>query len=163
MIKVKSYFDLTAPEIAIRSLFDKYDNDNSGILEESELRTLFQDDFGLSSNEAEAYCLLIDKDASGGVAFDEFNSWLKSGERFNSLQNKSRFSIMQHAVELFKSYDRDHSGALDRSEFSRLHADVGGKPEGLVLALNQLDKDGNGQIYFYEFMKWLNWNDMGSL
>ena len=124
-----------------------------------ELRQLFQDDLGLTQEETEAYCLLIDKDGDGGVEFDEFNRWLKSGERFENISSKSRFSVMKKAVEHFKYYDSDGSGALDREEFGRLYADVGGQLEGLEIALNQLDKDGNGRISFYEFMKWLNWID----
>ena len=70
---------------------------------------------------------------------------------------------MQKAVEMFKQYDTNCSGGLDRGEFSRLHADVGGSPQGLEVALQALDKDGNNKISFIEFLKWLNWIDVSEL
>ena len=155
-----SYFDKDTPDIVLKSLFDKYDIDASGSIGVSELPKLLSEDLGLSCEEAETYTLLVDKDASGKLSFDEFKSWLNSGEKLKNVNDTSRFYLMQKAVEMFKRYDLDGSGGIDRNEFQKLHIDVGGKPEGVDIALRCLDKDGNSKISFYEFLKWLNWVDV---
>ena len=65
-----SYFSKDTPDIVLRSLFTKYDRDNSGTIAVSELPQLFVEDLGLSSEEAETYTLLVDKDGSGTFSFD---------------------------------------------------------------------------------------------
>ena len=155
-----SYFDENTPDIVLKSLFKKYDRDGSGTLAKTELLCMLRDDLGLSSDEAETYVLLVDKDASGKLSFDEFKTWLNSGEKLRNVEDNSRFYMMQKAVEMYKKYDTDATGGLDRKEFSILYSDVGGKPENLDSALQSLDKDGNSKISFYEFLKWLNWIDV---
>ena len=50
-----SYFDKSAPEVAIRSLFDHYDTDKNGKLQDNEMQNLLQNDLGLSDEQAEIY------------------------------------------------------------------------------------------------------------
>ena len=155
----------STPDVVIKSLFSKYDTNLSNTLEVSEVVTLFTHDLGLNDEETDYYILLLDKDANGCVEFKELSEWLKSDERLKNTNaySCSRFAIMQKAVGMFRDYDKDGSESLNREEFSKLHADVGGKPEHVDAALQQLDRDGNGKISFYEFMKWLCWVDMGAL
>lgn len=155
-----SYFDEGTPDIVLKSLFAKYDSDGSGNLSISELPQLLQNDLGLSQEEAETYSLLVDKDASGKLSFDEFRAWLNSGEKFKNVNDASRFHLMHKAVEMFQKYDLDRSGGLDRNEFLKLHVEMGGQAQYVDSALNALDKDGNTKISFYEFLKWLNWIDV---
>ena len=121
-----SFFDKNVPHIVLKSLFTKYDKDGSGQLNREELKGLFVDDLGLSKDQAESYAYLLDKDGNGKVSFDEFNQWLQSGERFKNVNDKSRYYRLKKAVELFKSYDKDGSGALDRGEFEKLFLTFGG-------------------------------------
>ena len=157
-----SYFDENTPDIVLKSLFQKYDTDNSGLISMSEIPQLLRGDLGLNGDEAETYTLLLDKDASGKLSFDEFKDWLNSGEKLRNIEDSSRFYLMQKAVDMFKAYDKDQSGALDRNEFYNLHLDVGGNVNNLDSALQALDKDHNGKVSFYEFLKWLNWIDVGN-
>ena len=122
-----SFFDKNVPKIVLKSLFAKYDKDGSGQLNREELKGLFVDDLGLSKEQAESYAYLLDKDGNGRISFDEFNQWLQSGERFKNVNDKSRYYRLKKAVELFKSYDKDGSGALDRAEFEQLFLAFGGK------------------------------------
>lgn len=121
-----SFFDKNVPRIVLKSLFSKYDKDGSGQLNRKELTGLFVDDLGLSKEQAEAYAYLLDKDGNGCVSFDEFITWLQSGERFQNVSDKSRYYRLKKAVELFKTYDRDGSGALDKNEFEQLFLAFGG-------------------------------------
>jgi len=157
MAKPTTFFDPKAPAVVLKSLFLKYDKDGSGELDKSELVVLFQDDLGFNKEQSEAYALLLDKDGNGNVSFDEFNAWLKSGENFQNINDKSRYSRLKKAVNLFKKYDADNSQALDRDEFKKLFKEVGGKPNKLDAALKELDTDGNERISFQEFLRWLKW------
>ncbi|XP_065068411.1 calmodulin-like protein 3 [Rhopilema esculentum] len=152
-----SFFDKNVPQIVLKSLFTKYDKDGSGQLNRLELQGLFVDDLGLSKEQAESYAYLLDKDGNGKVSFEEFNSWLHSGEKFKNVNDKSRYQRLKKAVELFKSYDKDGSGALDKDEFEKLFIAYGGKKQNVGAGLKELDKDGNGVISFEEMMRWLRW------
>ena len=121
-----SFFDKNVPLIVLKSLFTKYDKDGSGQLNREELKGLFMVDLGLSKEQAESYAYLLDKDGNGKVSFDEFHKWLQSGERFKNINDKSRYHRLKKAVELFKSYDKDESGSLDRDEFEKLFLTFGG-------------------------------------
>ena len=121
-----SFFDKNVPKMVLKSLFCKYDKDGSGQLNREELKGLFVDDLGLTKDQAESYAYLLDKDGNGRVSFEEFHQWLQSGERFKNVNDKSRYNRLRKAVELFKSYDKDGSGALDREEFEKLFLAFGG-------------------------------------
>ena len=157
------YFDEHAPDIVLKSLFCKYDKDNSGFINFEELSNLLIEDLDLSSEQAETYVYLLDKDGNGKLSFDEFKAWLKSGENLVNVTDSSRFYIMQKAIEYYKRYDLDGSGWLDCNEFSQLHRELGGSSQNLKAALQSMDKDGNNKISFFEFLKWLNWIDLKKL
>ena len=85
-----SYFDKNVPKVVLRSLFMKYDKDQSGVLNQTELRELFQGDLGLTKDQAEAYSMMLDKDGNQTVSFEELHQWLSSGEKFQNVNDKSR-------------------------------------------------------------------------
>ena len=58
--------------------------------------------------------------------FDEFHQWLQSGEKFKNVNDQSRYHRLKKSVELFKSYDKGGSGALDKDEFEQLFFAFGG-------------------------------------
>ena len=155
-----SSFDPNAPDIVLKSLFLKYDTDNSGHLGCNELKTFFKDDLALTEDQAQMYALLLDRDGNANVSFEEFKNWMRSGEYLQSVNDKSRYSVIKQAVDMFKQYDVDGSQALDREEFEKVMLDCGGKPEIVDSALQVLDCDGNGKISFLEYLKWLNWVPM---
>jgi len=157
-----SYFNSNTPDIVLKSLFSKYDNDNSDQLGNDELKSLFRDDLGLTDDQAEMYTLLLDKDGTGSVCFEEFVKWFRSGEKMKTLDDSSRFACMQKAVEMFNGYDKDGSQSLDKAELSNVLKECGGQPDTVDSAMASLDLDGNGKISFVEFVKWLNWVPMDS-
>lgn len=157
-----SFFDPNTPDVVLKSLFSKYDQDNSDQLAITELKTLLQDDMGLSESEAQTYVLLLDKDGTGTISFTEFSKWLRSGERFNTVNDTARLGIIQKAVEMFMKYDTDGSHALNKTELTKVMIDCGGNPDAMDSAMTSLDVDGNGNVSFAEFLKWLNWVPMDS-
>lgn len=159
----RSYFGDDVPIVVLKNLFKKYDIDNNGLLSKFELEKLLKEDLGFSDEKTDAFHLLIDKNGDGTVSFDEFKDWVQSGEKFKFIDINSRYFIMMSAINLFAKYDKDNSRCLDRQEFMSLHNDFGGKSENADSALQVLDKDTNGVISFYEFLKWLNWVDLGKL
>ncbi|XP_066933976.1 calmodulin-like protein [Clytia hemisphaerica] len=154
---VRALFSDNTPEVALKSLFCKYDEDKSGQLSQSELAVLFKEDLGFDDQQSEAYALLLDKDGNGEVSFHEFTSWLKSGEKLQNITDKSRYNLLVKAVDFFNRYDKDRSQALDPEEFKKLFLEMGGQEVHLEGALKEMDKDKNGIVSFPEFLRWLNW------
>ena len=154
---LKAFFNPKTPEVALNSLFSKYDGDDSGQLSQAELTVLFKEDLGFDDQQAKIYSLLLDKDGNGEVSFEEFRIWLRSGERLKNITDKSRYVLLVKAVDFFCRFDLDSNQALDQDEFKMLFKEMGGQPNNLDGALKELDKDNNNVISFPEFLRWLNW------
>ncbi|MFT3708174.1 MAG: EF-hand domain-containing protein [Archangium sp.] len=58
--------------------------------------------------------------------------------------------------EIFKSFDRDNSGSIDRAELSRLLEALGQLPneDELNVALAVIDANNSGRISWEEFKSW---------
>merc|ERR1719311_851309 len=122
----------------------------------------------------------VDVDNSKEVDFNEFEQLLvEVRERMHRMRRERRRSIIHQCelereiVEAFKneicelkdqfdSYDRDHSGFLDRSELNLLIADCGLGPrskaerEQIQALIDYSDKDHNAQVTFMEFLHLIN-------
>lgn len=155
----KSYFSADVPEIVVKSLFRKYDTDGSWRLGKKEMLSLLKDDLGLEDNQAQACILMVDKDGVGEVSFDEFILWLRTSKGFKDFDDSSRFYAIQKAIELFKQYDKDENGTIDKEELKILMTslDANFNVAQIDSALTALDKSGDGIIAFSEFLAWLNW------
>lgn len=86
-----SYFARDTPEVAIHSLFEKYDVEKNGELDEAELKELLEGDLGLSPEQAYIYRLVLDQAGEHRVSYNEFFNWLRSGERFENINNQAKF------------------------------------------------------------------------
>ena len=158
---MSSYFDEDVPDFVLKSLFSKYDKDSSGSLTQGELRILLEDDLGIVSSETDTLSLLMDKDASQKVSYDEFREWMKKGGSI--VKDSSKYYLLERAVQYFKTCDQDKSGALEENEFKQLMNSLGARPDTVHSALESMDKDHNGKISFHEFLRWLNWLPMSDL
>lgn len=152
-----TYFARDTPEIAIHSLFDKYDLEKNGKLDKAELKELLEGDLGLSPEQAYIYALILDQAGEHNVTYKEFFNWLRSGERFENISDKSKFAKLCKAVEIFKTYDTDNSDTLDRKQFENLIKSLGYRHVNSKKLFKELDIHQNGKLSFCEFMKWLNW------
>jgi calcium-binding protein CML len=151
----KSYFSESVPEVVVQSLFRKYDTDGSGRLQSAELMKLLND-LGMDPKQAETVMMLVDKDGSGTVSFEEFFQWLREGEGLRNVDDSTRYYYLRKAVDLFKKYDKDASGTIEPNELEELLKSIG-YTGSMESALKTLDKDGNNKISFSEFLQWLNW------
>lgn len=164
VLQATTLFDKDTPKIALKSLFLKYDVDENGYLDKLELYKLLRDDLGLSSDQAETYYHLLDKDADSNVSYTEFEKWFLSGERFQSINDKCRYHYLRKAIEMFKKYDVDNNLAIDKQEFHQLFSEVGGASKKQEKkAMKELDIDHNGRVSFQEFLNWLNWTTLKDL
>ena len=152
-----SYFDKSTPEVAIRSLFDHYDTDKNGKLQDNEMQNLLQNDLGLSDEQAEIYFLLLDKNGDHNISFEEFHDWLRSGEDFEVLNDEEKFHCLLQAFSYFKQFDTDNSDKLDREQFERMMNYFGYSAINMDEAFANMDKCKNGAVTFWEFMVWLKW------
>jgi Ca2+-binding EF-hand superfamily protein len=153
-----TFFNSSVPTIVLQSLFQKYDTDDSGFLEEKEMKCLLENDLGLDASQSEIYTLLLDQDGDHSVSFEDFMNWLRSEERFQNIDNSSRYAILCQAVDYFKSFDVDNNDILSMEEFKYLMCSLGCvDEENTSKAFQAIDTHGNGIISFWEFMKWLNW------
>lgn len=152
-----TYFARDAPEIAIHSLFDRYDVEKNGKIDKAELKELFEGDLGLSPEQSYIYALMLDQAGEHNVTYEEFFNWLRSGERFENINDKSKFGKLCLAVEIFKTYDTDNSDTLDREQCGNLISSLGYHNVNSEKLFKELDSHHNGKLSFWEFMKWLNW------
>ncbi|KAH3771460.1 hypothetical protein DPMN_172779 [Dreissena polymorpha] len=150
----KSYFDPKTPDIVIKSLFQKYDKDNSGFLDRKELSSLLEDDLGLTTRQVEVYFHLLDRDGNAKISPDELSDWLRRNERFKMVNDKSRFYAVCKAVDMFKKYDKDGSQYISFEELKGLLFEHGRNID-VQSAFKSIDQDGNGKISFPEFLNWL--------
>jgi Ca2+-binding EF-hand superfamily protein len=64
-------------------------------------------------------------------------------------------------LEIFRAYDRNHSGSIDRAELAALLEALGAAPseEELQIAVEEIDRNGSGKISWQEFRDW--WRAQG--
>jgi Ca2+-binding EF-hand superfamily protein len=153
----EKYLTFGTPKVVLQSLFRKYDLNQNGFLEEEELRSLLEQDLGMNPDQADVFTLLIDKKGEHKVSYSEFVDWLHSDERYRCINDTSRFHLISKAVELFRQFDSNDNGSLDRREFLRLVRSLGYQHVNNNIEFQKMDNDGNGVISFWEFLRWLNW------
>ena len=152
-----SYFNNDVPLVVLKSLFANYDKDGSGSLNHDELKDLCEKDLGMNKNQAEAFIMLKDKDGNRKISFQEFYEWMRGGDRFSVIDDQSRYYIIRKAIEMFKTFDKDGSGVLEKPEVNEVLLSFGAKPEHLDAHMKALDKSGDGTLSFSEFLDYLNW------
>ena len=156
-------FDETAPDMAFKSLFSKYDTDRNGKLDVGEMSALLKNDLGMSGDAVEIYIYMLDTDGDSYISLDEFLVWVKSKEGFKCVNDPTKNYYIQRAIDMFKYYDTDYGHSLDMQEFEKLFVDLGGQMEKCKEAFDMIDIDGNGCISFPEFLRWLNWIDVDEI
>ena len=99
-----SYFDKKAPTAAIRSLFDKYDANSNGKLEEQEIQFLLEGELGFSQEQSGAYFLLLDKNGDHNISFEEFQDMASQRGTLRNFERQSQVSLPLESTQLLQEF-----------------------------------------------------------
>jgi calmodulin len=145
-----------------RRVFDKHDEDKSGTISHSELRSLCYDlGHYLNDEELAMAVAKLDENGDGSICYNEFLVWWREVDRFEKFSlNEQQRAALSACIQYFRYFDRDCSGALTSDEFIHLHADLIKNGYGAYLSdanadLAKLDSNGDGQVCFNEYVGWL--------
>jgi len=147
-------------QMAVKSIFQKYDEDKSGTISWKEFSHIVYDlGYRMDETDIEAVIRELDSHHSGVLSFDDFYAWYTDNKRFQrlDLQNDPK---MLDAVQYFRRYDTDNSGKIGLDEYKQLCIDLGQilkTDKDYATGLAALDKNRDGVIDFNEFVDWLRW------
>ena len=74
----------------------------------------------------------------------------------NAMPSRLSEDQIEEVKEIFSHYDHNQNGVIDKSEFAALlnALDAQLNDDEVTAGLRAVDKDGNGQIEFNEFITW---------
>ncbi|CAF1369112.1 unnamed protein product [Didymodactylos carnosus] len=140
-----------------RRVFNKYDLDHNGTISLDELKVLCAEHCSqLTDREFEWLKTYIDKDGDNVISYDEFAQFWKSKNRFaNAKLDDGQMMIIDTIMKIFRAYDKDKSGELDKNEFLQLIDDL--LKAGLIqrtqnFEFDEIDRSKNGTINFNELI-----------
>ena len=172
----KKLRDETASTVALlgwKRIFNRYDDDGSGLIELKEFRAAVRNDMRLgddviSTHELDQLFAQADADGGGSLTSEEFATWVLDTATGDSsprqvqaktlIQDASRAIVTQIGWdELFLSKDTDGGGTLGMAEFGAIvrgdcEIDETALPEEELAQLFQaVDTDASGEISPEEF------------
>ena len=166
-----AYLKDTTLDDAINQCFFLYDTDNSGFLEESEVRDVIHDICreeqveNLSDIQIENQFLTFDDNGDGKFQKSElrplFTFLLKeiSKQKFVAEKHNSQADLVYNSiVKIFVKYDRDCSGYLDQQEITSMLGDLcfyceyEVNDQHISKLILKLDADNNGIISLNELL-----------
>jgi len=150
-----------APLAVLKSVFKKYDKDNSGSVTVLEFKSLCYDlGYYMSNDEIKIALEILDKDGSGTIDQDEFITFWRDNNKFKKIES-AQGERVQQGITYFRYFDKDHSGRIGAEEYAQLHADL--IKNNLISpnltaeqGLKLLDKSGDKQVSFNEFINYLD-------
>ncbi|XP_053726926.1 ras and EF-hand domain-containing protein homolog [Synchiropus splendidus] len=153
----------------LSSLFHAYDTDNSGRIEKDEFFIICQE-LNVDSREAEGLFNRLDVDKDGTVTLEEFISGftelrdVQKDCETSSDQEEVMCSLPQPTVKgmsaeeqdrlraLFRTYDVDNSGRIERNEFLTICAELQVSNAEADRIFDRLDVDKDGTVTLQEFI-----------
>ncbi|CAG9465262.1 unnamed protein product [Pedinophyceae sp. YPF-701] len=138
-------------EDSLRSLFKKYDRDNSGAIEISELRVLLCELFGWDEDDVslEEHDVLKEFVAANDL---NSNGQLEFAEFVRLILSEDAQSWEGGVKQTFQSIDTNGNGYIEEEEFMAKLTGLGAAPEDVRAALEGIDKDNDGRISYVEFL-----------
>ncbi|KAJ3268726.1 hypothetical protein HDV01_002330 [Terramyces sp. JEL0728] len=141
-------------------IFDKFDRDGSGKINNKEFKHLcFSMGYNLTDQEVDINMKLLDLSGDGQIERKEFMKWWRQNNKFSQLHwNSERLKLLEAFTEKFKTYDKDNSNTIDHKEFKELHRGL--LEENLTtlpldLCIKELDSNNDGKIVFYEYVRFM--------
>ena len=142
-----------AEEARLRKAFDTFDVDGSGAIDAQEvealLRALGQDP---TPYEVASMVSFADEDGNGTIEFSEFC------KMYGKTVEVGRSDAHEDLFQVFKVFDVDGNGYIDRQELHNIMSGLGTKsfraPEPSMVdeLIKEADKDGDGRINYNEFV-----------
>jgi Ca2+-binding EF-hand superfamily protein len=145
-----------------KKVFNRYDFDRSGQLSKSELRSALRElRIDVSTPEAVATIAKYDADQNGALSLEEFAQVCAKLQppppkprEMASVRNLDA-DIKERQASVFRKYDRNRDGSLDkqelRSALAELDLDLSG--DQAAAALQKFDADGSGSLGVQEFSR----------
>jgi Ca2+-binding EF-hand superfamily protein len=161
-----------------RIIFDKYADSEGNITKEQFGSISYNLGHFLEGEALEAAWVSLDSNGNGTVSFDEFFrklkskislfiwlelmwniDWWKKDDRWGYLQlSDEQLELLAQVHEIFRGYDADDSGKLEKNEFQECYLGLvngGFQLTEFETAFDQLDTEKNGVIDYNEFVRWL--------
>jgi len=139
----------------LEALFNAFDDDHSGELDEEEVGLLVsQMGTKLSPEENHNLFRIMDADGGGTVSFREFATVILHQK--NSTSGNLNFDGL--GEKMFAIFDQDGSGSVSQQEIIDQMMKMGKNWDhaSLMFFLQELDKDGDGEIEKEEFIAYIH-------
>jgi calmodulin len=127
--------------IELRTVFDLFDVDRSGKVDEDELLVLLETlGQNLHPEEIRAKVKEFDVDNSGDISFEEFVAWMSENQEIE-------------LTDSFHFFDKDRSGTISVVELQQMIQAMGQRRtyEEIQQLANWVDSDGSGEIDLDEY------------
>lgn len=145
LLYIISFFDLKDEKDELLKTFKELDLDHDGQLTHDELmigysKTMGEDE---ARREVDRIFTTIDVNNTGAIDFTEF--------LLATVDHKKLLS-QERMTQVFKMFDTDGSGTIDRQEIKAFFSMTDNNEEGFVKELiDEVDANGDGEISFQEF------------
>jgi Ca2+-binding EF-hand superfamily protein len=103
--------------------------------------------------------MTMDHGGDGEISYEEFLQWYNSSNFASLRLDDDVLEKRNLSAVIFKRYDVDSSGSLDREEFAAMHAEMlseGVTDLSLEEVMRDIDGDNDGMVQFNEFSAWLD-------
>lgn len=148
---------------AVKAIFKRWDTDGDGNVNLEELTKIMMGLGPFSEKDVAKMMKEADKDNSGTIDVGEFVDWITQGT--TSYLGRASVNMraeglylpkkqMEYIKDAFRVFDADRNGYITEEEFASVLAAMGQtvSPEDIKKTVGEIDKDGNGRIYFDEFL-----------
>jgi Ca2+-binding EF-hand superfamily protein len=113
----------------------------------------------LTDLQIEFGIMMIDRDGSGTLSYDEFLKWWQQKDRFQTVDiTQEKLQKLHGYLTIFKSFDTDGNGILDKQEYTFLHKELTKKNltrHSFEEFVADIDQNGDENLSFNEFAEWL--------
>eukprot|EP01080_Neovahlkampfia_damariscottae_P003721 gene3721-6609_t len=162
------YKEISKPKIDfsnIKKLFQKYDKNQDGMIDRSEL-VVFLNDFSEyqkkgkpTEEQVNEIFEFLDKKKQGGISYSDFYKWaIKFNDDF-------KWKLIRNFFDNYSKHGDDETGnqGLNSNDLSLFLEDLSNaykipKPSLTQVKsfFDKIDKDHNGKINYEEFVEWIN-------
>lgn len=154
----------------IKEVFNRFDRDASGYLDKQEMQMVFRTLLpSFTTKQVHHYSKQLDKGGDGEVSHREFMDWLQEDtleakEVFTAVAKETSDIMVGRVREVFKRFDTDGGGFLDKDELSRVFRTFDSKftMNDIDALCKELDRGGDGKVSRREFLAWIKQGSAGA-